>query len=113
MSKLYIVFKMTLNAGEEESFKDYVRQLEQLVKDQCPQTIGYEWFLNEEETQCVAVETFADSDALMFHADTVLDLAMKLFATCEIQEVNLLGNPSDAVIERTSAYGAKVHRLIS
>ena len=111
MSKLYIVFKMTLNAGEEESFKDYVRQLEQLVKDKCPQSIGYEWFLNEEETQCVAVETFADSDALLFHADTVLELAMKLFSTCEIQEVNLLGNPSDAVIERTSAYGAKVHRL--
>jgi quinol monooxygenase YgiN len=112
MSKVYIFFKMKLNLGQEQDFKSYVRQLEQLVKEKCPRTLGYEWFLNEDETQCLAVETFVDSDALMFHADTVNDLAMKLFSTCEIQEVNLLGDPSEAVIARTSAYGAKVHRLI-
>ena len=46
MSKLYINFKMALHAGEETAFKDYVRQLEELVREKCPNTIGYEWFLN-------------------------------------------------------------------
>ncbi len=112
MSKLYINFKMALHAGEETAFKDYVRHLKELVREKCPNTIGYEWFLNENETQCVALETFTDSEALLFHADTVMELAMKLFATCDILEVNLLGDPSPEVIERTSTYGAQVHRLI-
>jgi quinol monooxygenase YgiN len=70
-----------------EQAMDYVRANE-------PGTLQYDLYLNDDQTECVFIERYRNSDAAMQHAANLGDLFAAVLATVEIVHGELLGEPS-------------------
>jgi len=112
VSKLRFFFRLKIHAGKLDEFKAVAAALLAMVQEQGRHTLEYEWFLNGDQTECVVLETFADSDALLTHADMVAAQAGRLFALCDMQDLWLCGEPSPAVLQRAAAFAPRQYSFL-
>ncbi len=112
MSKLRFIFRLKIHAGRLDEFKAVATRLLAMVQEKGRSTLEYEWFLNGDQTECIVLETFANSEALLEHADRVAEQARRLFALCDMQDLWLCGEPSPEVLQRAASFGPKVYSLL-
>ena len=74
-----------------------------------PGVLQYDWFFNEDESKCVVREIYADSDAVLTHLGFVADLLGKIIEVGGGIEIEVFGDPSDALLEATAAMHPTVY----
>ena len=112
MSKLRFIFRVKIHAGKLGEFEAAAAALLAMVKARGPQTLEYEWFLNDDRTECIVLETFASSEALLVHADMVAEKARELFGSCDILDLWLCGEPTAAALQRTAAFAPRRYSFL-
>jgi quinol monooxygenase YgiN len=110
MSKLRIILRVKIHAGKLEDFKAVAGAFLSTVRERCPGTLEYEWFLSGD--QCVVLETFASSEALLAHVEATAAHSPQLFALCDMSDIWLCGEPSAAVLERVAAFAPKPYSFL-
>ena len=65
--------------------------------------LQYDWFFNADESKCVIRETYADSDAVLTHLGLMGDLLGQLIEVGGGIEIEVFGDPSDALLEAAAA----------
>lgn len=66
----------------------------EIVTTRDPGTLQYDTFMNDDRTECLTIERFRDSAALIEHAANIGDLADAVLATATVVHGELLGEPS-------------------
>jgi quinol monooxygenase YgiN len=112
MSKLRIIARLKIHTGKLDEFKVLAATVLSVVQERCPGTLEYEWFLNSDLTECVVLETFASSEALLVHADAVAEHARQMFTLCDMLDIWLCGEPLAAVLERAAAFAPKPYAFL-
>ena len=107
MSRLRLILRVRIHPGKAEEFKALGAAILSVVKEKCPATLEYEWFLSGDQTECVLLETFASSEGLLAHADAISEQAYKLFGLCDISDNWLCGQPAPEVLQRMAAFTPK------
>ena len=98
MSTIMSVARFHIHAGRAEEFKALAAECVRLVRDRDPGTSLYEWFINGDETECVAIDRYSSSDAVFAHIGNVGATMRKLRKVSDVS-VELLGSPSSALLE--------------
>ena len=77
----YIVtdFQLSIKEGKRDDFKAIVNTMVEITELYEPNTLAYEYYINEDGTECHLLETFKDSDAFMVHMGNVGHLFDTLF----------------------------------
>ena len=70
----------------------------------------YDWFFNEDESKCVVRETYADSDAVLTHLGLVGDLLGRIIEAGGGIEIEVFGDPSDALLKAAEAFNPRSTR---
>jgi hypothetical protein len=83
-----------------EEFKRLAREALAATADD-PGVLQYDWFFNHEESKCVIRETYADSNAVLTHLGLVGDLLGKIIEVGGGMEIEVFGEPSDALLKAT------------
>jgi len=112
MTKLRLIFRLKLHPRKLDEFKEVAAAILSAVEARGHDTLEYEWFLNAEQTECVVLETFASSEALLEHADMIADLAVRLFSITDLVDIWLCGEPSAAVLAKTAAFAPKPYAFM-
>jgi quinol monooxygenase YgiN len=79
--------------GDVEEFKRLSEQCMEIVRTQDTGTLQYDTFFNDDETECIVIERFRDSDALVRHGENLAHLMDAIIATGSVSG-ELLGEPS-------------------
>ena len=92
----YIVadFQLSIKDGKLEDFKSIVSTMVEITNLNEPNTLVYEYHINEDGTECHLLETFKDSDAFMVHLGNVGHLFDTLFESATMNRAKLYGSPS-------------------
>jgi quinol monooxygenase YgiN len=106
MSKVSYVIEITISDGKLDEFKSMAAGFISGVKEGEPDTLGYQWYLNEEGTRCILQETFSSSEAMLTHLANVGPSLPELLAIAPITRVEVLGAVSDEAREALSALNA-------
>jgi hypothetical protein len=69
----------------------------------------YDWFFNADESKCVVREIYADSDAVLTHLGSVGDLLAQIIDVGGGIEIEVFGDPSDALLEATEALQPSIY----
>jgi quinol monooxygenase YgiN len=93
MSELQGVARFKFHEGKLEEFKRVAAQCIEIARTQDTGTLQYEIYLNADESECIVLERYRDSRALLEHAEHISDLTGRLFATGDVVSA-LLGDPS-------------------
>ncbi len=93
MSELQGIARFQLYEGKLEEFKRLSAQCMEIVRTQDTGTLQYEIYLNDDQSECIVLERYRDSEALIEHAEHLGDLMEAILATGSVSG-ELLGEPS-------------------
>ena len=91
--------------GELEQFKRLSAQLMEIVRSKDTGTLKYEIYFNDDQSECIVLERYRDSEALIEHAGHLGDLGR---AIPGLVSSELLGQPSDDVQAKLIGSGVRL-----
>ena len=93
MSELQGIARFKFDDGKLEEFKRLSAQCMEIVRTKDTGTLQYEIYFNDDQSECIVLERYKDSEALIQHAANVGDLMEAILATGSVSG-ELLGEPS-------------------
>jgi quinol monooxygenase YgiN len=105
------VARFRIHPGRTEEFAALASECIRLVRQHDPGTSLYEWFINEDRTECIAIDSYASSEAVLAHIRNVGPTMRRLRQLADVS-VELLGSPSPALIEALSFKSDGIYRLL-
>ncbi|HEY3208798.1 MAG TPA: antibiotic biosynthesis monooxygenase, partial [Actinomycetota bacterium] len=80
--------------GKVEEFKRLSAQAMEIVRTKDTGTLQYDTYFNDDQSECIVLARFRDSEALIEHAAHLGDLTEAILATVSVVHGELLGDPS-------------------
>jgi quinol monooxygenase YgiN len=93
VSELQGIARFKFHEGELEKFKRLSAQCMEIVRTNDTGTLQYEIYFDDDQSECIVLERYRDSEALIEHAAHVGDLMEAILATGSVSG-ELLGEPS-------------------
>ena len=92
-SELQGIARFKFHEGKLEEFKRLAAQCVEIVRTKDTGTLQYAVYFNEDQSECIVLERYRDSEALIEHAGHLGDLNEAILATGFVSG-ELLGEPS-------------------
>jgi quinol monooxygenase YgiN len=108
MNTLQLTARFVIHKGKLEKFKEVAKACMRSTKEKDTGTMQYDWYFNATGTECVARETYADSDAVLAHISNLGPLLGELLAISDFYP-ELYGTPSEALKNATAALKPKIY----
>jgi quinol monooxygenase YgiN len=100
-TKLYVISSFTIQPGNFDAFVSLGQQALELVRTKDTGTTHYEWFFNDDKTQCTVLEGYVDSNACLAHLGGVQALLMEVMKISEFS-AKVLGDASPELKQATA-----------
>ena len=78
------------------------------MKEKDHGTLQYDWFLNEDENECVVLERYRDSNAVMDHMANLGETMGQLFSTGDFS-AEVFGTPSTELLNASEGLDVVVY----
>jgi quinol monooxygenase YgiN len=93
VSELWGIARFKFHEGKVEEFKRLATQAKEIVRTKDSGTLRYDVYLNDDQSECVVLERYRDSEALIEHAANMGDLFAAILATVTVVHGEILGEP--------------------
>ena len=93
VSELQGIARFKFHEGKVEEFKRLSAQCMEIVRAKDTGTLQYEIYFNDDQSECIVLERYRDSEALIEHAAHLGNLSEAILATGWVSG-ELLGEPS-------------------
>ena len=88
------IVRFTFHAGKVEEFKRLSAECLEVVRAKDVGTLQYDTYFNDDESECIVLERFRDSDALILHGQNMAPFMESIMATGTVSG-ELLGDLSE------------------
>lgn len=95
MSELWGIARFRIHDGKLDEFKRLSGQAMEVVRTKDTGTLEYGLYFNDDESECMVLEKYRDSDAAIEHAQNLGDLMGQVIATVDVIHGEILGEPSE------------------
>ncbi len=100
------VLELLVKSGEMDNVKILMDEMVQATKANEPNTLNYEWFLNEAESSIHLYERYADSAAALVHLENFgKNFGARFIASMEPTRLSVYGNPTDQLTKELTDFG--------
>jgi quinol monooxygenase YgiN len=93
VTELQGIARFKFHEGKLEEFKRLSAKCMEIVRAKDTGTLQYEIYFNDDQSECIVLERYKDSEALIEHAAHLGDLNEAILATGSVSG-QLLGEPS-------------------
>jgi quinol monooxygenase YgiN len=111
VSELQGIVRFEIHEGKLDDFQRLSAQAMEIVRTKDTGTLQYDTYFNDDRSECIVLERFRDSEALIEHAANLGDLTEAILATVSVVHGELLGEPSTEL--RAKLAGSEVPVLFS
>lgn len=94
MSELLGIARFRFHEGKREEYLRLSDQARDIVRTKDSGTLGYDLYLNGDQSECMVIERYRDSEAAIEHAANLGHLFPAVLATVSVVHGELLGEPS-------------------
>ena len=94
MSELWGIARFKIHDGKLEEFKRLSAQAMEIARTKDTGTLQYGTYFNDDQSECMVLERYRDSEAAIEHAANLGDLMGAIIATVSVVHGELLGEPS-------------------
>jgi quinol monooxygenase YgiN len=108
VNELIGIVRVKFHEGKAEEFKRLSAECMEIVRAKDPGTLQYDTFINDDESECIVIERFRDSESLIKHSENLGHLMQAILATGSF-DGELLGEPSAEI--RANLANVDVPRL--
>lgn len=108
MSALQVTARLTIHEGKTAEFREIAARCMRIVREKDSGTLQYDWFFNADETECVVLETYRNSDAVLEHVANLGETMGALLSVCDM-DLEVFGSPSAELVAATVELAPKVY----
>lgn len=108
MSEIQVLARMKVHSGKMGEFRELARQCLQSVKSKDQGTLQYDWFLDEGSEECVVVERYRDSDAVLEHMANLGPVFQALLSITDFS-LEVFGSPSEDLVAAAEGLDVRVY----
>ena len=94
MSELIGIARFKFREGKREEYLRLSDQARDIVRAKDSGTLAYDLYLNGDQSECMFIERYRDSEAAMAHAANLGHLFDAVLSTVTVVHGELLGEPS-------------------
>ena len=94
MSELLGIARFRFRPGKRDEYLRLSEQAMEIVRSTEPGTLAYDLYLNGDQSECMFIERYRDSDAAIEHAANLGHMFDAVLATVDVVHGELLGEPS-------------------
>jgi quinol monooxygenase YgiN len=94
MGELQGIVRFKFHADKVEEFKRLSAECLEIVRTKDEGTLQYDTYFNDDESECIVLERFRDSDALILHGQNMAPFMESIMATGTVSG-ELLGDLSE------------------
>jgi quinol monooxygenase YgiN len=109
VSELLGIARFKIHEGKLEEYKRLSAQAMEIVRTKEPGTLQYDSYFNDDQSECVVIERYRDSEAAIEHAENLRSLSEEVLAIVSVVHGEVLGEPSAEL--RAKLAGSEVPRL--
>jgi len=95
VSELLGIARFKFHEGKLEEFKRLSAQAREIVRTKDSGTLQYDTYFNDDQSECIVIERYRDSEAAIEHAANLADVSAAVLATVSVVHGELLGEPSE------------------
>jgi len=111
MTELLGIARFRFHEGKREEYLRLSDQATELVLANEPGTLQYDLYLNGDQSECMFIERYRDSEAAMEHAENLGHLFDAVLSTVSVVHGELLGEPNAEL--RSKLAGSEVPVLFT
>ena len=111
MSELTGIARFRFHEGKVDEFKRLSAQALEIVRTKDSGTLQYDVYFNDDESECVVLERYRDSEAAMQHASNLGDIFGAVLDTVTVVHGEILGEASPEL--RANLAGSEVPVLFT
>ena len=108
MNNLQITSRWRIHDGKLDEYKKLAEQCLAITKEKDKDTLQFDWYLSQDQTECVLRETYPDSNALLIHIANLGDLFGTLLQVADL-DAEIYGSPSQELLDATAGLKKKVY----
>ena len=105
------IARFKIHEGKLDEFKRLSAQAMEIVRTKDTGTLQYDTYFNADQSECVVIERYRDSEAAIEHAANLRDLSEAVLATVSVVHGEVLGEPSAEL--RANLSGSEVPQLFT
>jgi quinol monooxygenase YgiN len=94
MGEIVGIARFKFHDGKLDEYKRLSAQAMEIVKTKDTGTLQFDTYLNDDESECVIIERYRDSGALIEHAANVSDVSAKILSIVTVVHGEVLGEAS-------------------
>jgi quinol monooxygenase YgiN len=111
VSQLMGIARFKIHEGKLDEFKRLSAQAMEIVRTKDTGTLQYDTYFNDDQSECVVIERYRDSEAAIEHATNLADLSEAVLTTVSVVHGEVLGEPSAEL--RANLSGSDVPQLFT
>jgi quinol monooxygenase YgiN len=100
------IVEFTLQAGQQDSFKQQLREIIPFIESTEPGALIYEFYFNSDESRCYVTERYADSEAMLAHLANVNSRLQEILKISSISRLEIYGALSPEAHAVAASLGA-------
>lgn len=94
MSELLGIARFKIHEGKLDEYRRLSARAMEIVRNKETGTLQYDTYFNDDQSECVVIERYRDSEAALEHAANLADLSAEVLAIVSVVHGELLGEPS-------------------
>jgi quinol monooxygenase YgiN len=110
MGEIQGVSRLKFDEGKVVEFKRLSAQVVDIVRAKDTGTLQFEIYISDDQSECVVLERYRDSEAVIEHSAHVGDVMGAVFATGSVTASELLGEPSAELAAMTAGSGLRLFK---
>lgn len=95
MSEIVGIGRFRFHEGKRDEYLRLSAQAMEIVRTKDTGTLQYDLYLNDDETECLFIERYRDSQALIEHGEHLRDLSAAILETVSVVHGEVLGEVSE------------------
>jgi quinol monooxygenase YgiN len=112
--QIHFIAEFDIEEGKIEEYKKLVKEMS-LMKATEPETLNYQFYLNQDNTKCIVHETYSNSEAVFAHANGVASkiVLQKIFNIAKISKFDVYGNPCEELQKVLTSFNPQIYNLFT
>lgn len=111
MEEIHATGHLKIHSGKINEFKAIAEQCMKSVREKDTCTLKYDWFINEDQSECLVREEYRDSEAWLEHMANLGETMGQLFAVSDISSIEVFGKPTDQLLKAIAGMDVKYYSL--
>jgi quinol monooxygenase YgiN len=113
--QIHFIAEFDIEEGKIEEYKKLVKEMSLMVKATEPETLNYQFYINQDNTKCIVHETYSNSEAVFAHANGVASkiILPKIFNVARISKFDVYGNPCEELQKVLTSFSPQIYNLFT